>query len=222
DYTEFKFPSSGYKLAYKMVQLIAFAGNAGVGKTALMVRFTKGTFQERLCTVGICNETKILSIDDSSRVQLEIWDTAGQERFRTITQSYYRRATGLILLYDITKYESLTGLTHWIDDVKSYALADVLMILVGAKQDLAAEKREVTEEQARKFASNYPEIVDVVETSAKNSVNIETVFITLSRALKNKYEKKAQPQSPTFPNTIDNQPKPSLFASLCSVNRCCN
>jgi hypothetical protein len=41
------------------------------------------------------------------------------------------------------------------------------MILVGAKQDLAAEKREVTEEQARKFASNYPEIVDVVETSAK-------------------------------------------------------
>ncbi|CAB3996571.1 Hypothetical predicted protein, partial [Paramuricea clavata] len=66
------------------------------------------------------------------------------------------------------------------------------------------------------------DIVDVVETSAKNSVNIETVFITLSRALKNKYEKKAQPRSPTFPNTIDNQPKPSLFASLCSVNRCCN
>jgi GTPase SAR1 family protein len=51
---------------------IAFAGNAGVGKTALMVRFTKGTFQERLCTVGICNETKILSIDDSSRVQVRI------------------------------------------------------------------------------------------------------------------------------------------------------
>ena len=41
------------------------------------------------------------------------------------------------------------------------------MILVGAKQDLASEKREVTEEQARNFAENYSEIVDVIETSAK-------------------------------------------------------
>lgn len=49
---------------------IAFAGNAGVGKTALMVRFTKGTFSERLCTVGICSDTKILSIDDESRVKV--------------------------------------------------------------------------------------------------------------------------------------------------------
>ena len=54
---------------------IAFAGNAGVGKTALMVRFTKGTFQERLCTVGICSDTKIVSIDDDSRVQVCKFDT---------------------------------------------------------------------------------------------------------------------------------------------------
>ena len=103
----------------------------------------------------------------SFQFQLEIWDTAGQERFRTITQSYYRNANGLILLYDITKSESLTGLGGWIDDVKRYAAPDILMILVGAKQDLAAEKREVTEEQARTFALHHPEIIDVVETSAK-------------------------------------------------------
>ncbi len=72
-----------------------------------------------------------------------------------------------MLLYDITKYESLTGLTQWIEDVKRYASPQVMMVLVGAKQDLAAEKREVTVEQARNFASHYPEIVGVVETSAK-------------------------------------------------------
>ena len=98
--------------------------------------------------------------------QLEIWDTAGQERFRTITQSYYRNANGLMLLYDITKYESLMGLTQWIEDVKRYAASDILMVLVGAKQDLAS-RREITMEQAKNFASHYPEIVDVFETSAK-------------------------------------------------------
>lgn len=28
---------------------------------------------------------------------MQIWDTAGQERFRTITQSYYRSANGVII-----------------------------------------------------------------------------------------------------------------------------
>lgn len=30
-------------------------------------------------------------------VQIQLWDTAGQERFRTITQSYYRSANGVII-----------------------------------------------------------------------------------------------------------------------------
>ena len=104
----------------------------------------------------------------SFKLQLEIWDTAGQERFRTITQSYYRNTNGVVLLYDITKYDSLMGLTQWIEDVKRYAAADTLMVLVGAKQDLATrEHREVTMEQAKNFALHYPEIVGVIETSAK-------------------------------------------------------
>lgn len=42
----------------------------------------------------------MLPTDDDSRAtirQLQIWDTAGQERFRTITQSYYRSANGVLI-----------------------------------------------------------------------------------------------------------------------------
>ena len=53
--------------------------------------------------------------------QLQIWDTAGQERFRTITQSYYRGAHGVILTYDITNAETFNHITQWLDDVKRYA-----------------------------------------------------------------------------------------------------
>ena len=52
--------------------------------------------------------------------QLQIWDTAGQERFRTITQSYYRSAHGVIVVYDITNEESFEHITHWLEDVKKY------------------------------------------------------------------------------------------------------
>lgn len=64
-------------------------------------------------------------------MQLQIWDTAGQERFRTITQSYYRSANGVILAYDITKKSSFDSLPRWLDDVKRYAGASILQILVG-------------------------------------------------------------------------------------------
>lgn len=54
-------------------------------------------------------------------VQLQIWDTAGQERFRTITQSYYRGAHGVIIAYDITKSDSFQSVPRWVEDVKRYA-----------------------------------------------------------------------------------------------------
>lgn len=36
-----------------------------------------------------------------SRVKLQVWDTAGQQRFKTITQTYYRGAMGIILTYAV-------------------------------------------------------------------------------------------------------------------------
>lgn len=63
--------------------------------------------------------------------QLQIWDTAGQERFRTITQSYYRSANGVILAYDITQHDTFAALPRWYDDVRKYAGDDALILLIG-------------------------------------------------------------------------------------------
>jgi Ras-related protein Rab-43 len=64
-------------------------------------------------------------------LQLQIWDTAGQERFRTITQSYYRSANGVIMAYDITKRTSFESIPRWLDDVKRYAGPSIVQILIG-------------------------------------------------------------------------------------------
>lgn len=80
---------------------VRLLGNAGVGKTCLVRRFTQGLFPPgQGATIGVDFMIKTVEVD-GERIKLQLWDTAGQERFRSITQSYYRSAHALILVYDI-------------------------------------------------------------------------------------------------------------------------
>ena len=86
----------------------------------------------RTLVVGKVHESFQLSLD-GKRVKLQIWDTGGQERFRTITQSYYRSANGIVLCYDITCRQSFNSLQRWIDDVSKFAAPNVAKLLVGER-----------------------------------------------------------------------------------------
>lgn len=44
-------------------------------------------------------------------------DTAGQERYQTITKQYYRRAQGVIFVYDVTDKLSFKHIAKWVSDV---------------------------------------------------------------------------------------------------------
>jgi len=95
---------------YKFLFKIVLVGNAGVGKTCLVRRFTQGVFPGgQGATIGVDFMIKTLTVN-GIRVKLQIWDTAGQERFRSITQSYYRSAHSLILVYDISSQPSFDAL----------------------------------------------------------------------------------------------------------------
>lgn len=67
---------------------------------------------------------------------MQIWDTAGQERFRSITQSYYRSAHALILVYDISCQPTFDCLPDWLREIEEYASNKVLRILVGKQKDI--------------------------------------------------------------------------------------
>uniref|UniRef100_A0A8C2RNU4 Pre-mRNA-splicing factor ISY1 homolog n=1 Tax=Capra hircus TaxID=9925 RepID=A0A8C2RNU4_CAPHI len=112
---------------------------------------------------------------------LQIWDTAGQERFRTITQSYYRSANGAILAYDITKRDSFLSVPRWIEDVRKYAGSSIVQLLIGNKSDLG-ELREVPLAEAQGLAEHY-DILCAIETSAKDSSNVEEAFVRVATEL---------------------------------------
>ena len=78
---------AGHDLEAKIVVL----GSQGVGKTSLVHRYVKNAFANTTSTVGASFLTKkVVDIDTSTVVRLQIWDTAGQERYRSISKLYYR------------------------------------------------------------------------------------------------------------------------------------
>ncbi len=128
----------------------------------------------------------------SYSLQLQIWDTAGQERFRTITQSYYRSADAIVLVYDIGCATSFRNLPEWLSEVERYAGSSVHRILIGNKCDRM--DREIQSELGKQFATEND--MPFLETSAKNSDNIDELFLQLANSLRSSHaDKKLKPQS---------------------------
>jgi Ras-related protein Rab-11A len=65
-----------YEYLFKLVLI----GDSGVGKSNLLLRFTRNEFNlESKSTIGVEFATKSLNIDGKV-IKAQIWDTAGQER----------------------------------------------------------------------------------------------------------------------------------------------
>uniref|UniRef100_A0A1A9W553 Ras-related protein Rab-43 n=1 Tax=Glossina brevipalpis TaxID=37001 RepID=A0A1A9W553_9MUSC len=166
---------------------IVLIGDAGTGKTCIVERFKTGNFIERHGnTIGVDFSMKTINVE-GKLVKLQIWDTAGQERFRTITQSYYRSANGVIIVYDVTRRDTFANLQKWIEEVRHYTASNVMLILVGNKSDLE-EEREVDFDEAQQMCQYIPEVLFVIETSAKENLNVDDAFVTLATELKRRVD----------------------------------
>lgn len=79
-------------------------------------------------------------------MKLQIWDTAGQERYRTITETYYKGASGIILTYSISDRSSFDNLNAWIHQITEKAPPGIPKIIFANKKDLENTARVVTTE----------------------------------------------------------------------------
>ena len=97
--------------------------------------------------------------------------------------SYYKGAHGIIVAYDITDRESFTSVQNWMNEVEKHASENISRILVGNKCDLESA-RAVSKEEGQELADHYN--IRFLETSAKDSKNVEQAFILMTREIKNK------------------------------------
>ena len=155
---------------------LVFIGDPGVGKTCIISRFLKGTFDaDQITTVGASYASKTIKISETNEsLTLDIWDTAGQEKYRSLTRIFFQGAKLAILVYDITRKDSFENLKNvWLKELKDHADKNVVLGVAGNKSDLY-EKEEVPEQEAREFAKSIGAIFCL--TSAQSNSGIEELF----------------------------------------------
>eukprot|EP01101_Sappina_pedata_P010993 TRINITY_DN70_c0_g1_i1.p2 TRINITY_DN70_c0_g1~~TRINITY_DN70_c0_g1_i1.p2 ORF type:complete len:221 (-),score=91.35 TRINITY_DN70_c0_g1_i1:105-767(-) len=172
-------------MSYSYLFKYIIIGDTGVGKSCLLLQFTDKRFHPvHDLTIGVEFGARMINISDQ-KIKLQIWDTAGQESFRSITRSYYRGAAGALLVYDITRRETFSHLTSWLEDARQHASSEMVILLIGNKNDLES-KRAVSYEEGAQFARENDLIF--LETSAKTSANVEEAFLTTAKKIYQKIE----------------------------------
>ncbi|XP_055872492.1 uncharacterized protein LOC106064106 isoform X3 [Biomphalaria glabrata] len=161
---------------------VIIIGPENVGKTCFLQRFATKSFTETyLATIGVDFSVSTIQSADGQPIKLQIWDTAGQERFRTITNSYFRGAHGIIVMYDVQNKDTFQQLPYWLDTVERFASSERSLIIVGHKADAENSKRQVSLEEAKTFAEVKGIFFE--EASSKNDLNVSPIFHKLTEMM---------------------------------------
>jgi len=161
---------------FKLVLL----GQAGVGKSNLVLRFVKGEFLDNNeSTIGAAFLTQTVALSDGSMVKFEIWDTAGQERFNSLAPMYYRGAQAALVVYDITNENSFSRAKTWVRELEGQG-GKMVIALVGNKSDLESSRR-VSAEEGQGYAEEKGLLF--METSAKTAQNVAEIFESIAKTL---------------------------------------
>ncbi|XP_066446602.1 EF-hand calcium-binding domain-containing protein 4B isoform X2 [Eleutherodactylus coqui] len=157
---------------------IVVVGNSSVGKTSFLRRFCEGSFYPGTsATVGIDYSVKTLTVENC-QVALQLWDTAGQERYRSITKQFFRKADGVIIMYDITSKDTFTGVRQWLTSVEEGAGENIPILMLGNKTDIEKE-REVPCGLGEHLAKDYNLIF--YECSASSGHNVKESILHLAK-----------------------------------------
>ncbi|MFX0170356.1 MAG: Rab family GTPase [Candidatus Hodarchaeota archaeon] len=175
---------------------VCLLGDGAVGKTALRERYLGKQFSSGyVMTIGAdfaVKKTKITTEDGEKEVKFQIWDLAGQPRFNSVRELYYKGSHGGLLVFDITRRDSFTNLSAWVDELyKNSGRGKMPIAVLGNKVDLRDEAEDcVTSEQVQEFIEDlkkehgYSFDIPYLETSAKSGENVDESFSILAQNIR--------------------------------------
>lgn len=155
---------------------VVLIGESGVGKTAIISRFIRDSFEEgqEVSTMASYISKEIFIEEFNVKLKLDIWDTAGQEKYRSLTKFFYKDAAVAILVYDVTREETFKELSdYWTKQLIDCGSEKLIVGIAGNKCDLINEEA-VSEAKVKDLASNINATFQL--TSAKTNTGIDTLF----------------------------------------------
>lgn len=154
---------------------VGLLGAFAVGKTSLVQRFVRGLFSDKyLTTLGVKIDKKSLQVNNQD-VELIVWDLGGEDEFMKVRLSYLRGASGIFLVVDGTRAETLDtalALQKKVED----EIGRIPFSLLINKADLASEW-DIDKTRIDRLAQRG---WTVLETSAKTSQGVEEAFQLLA------------------------------------------
>ena len=166
---------------------LVVVGDGAVGKTCLLVVYTKGEFPSEYIPTVFDNYTAKVKINDVT-YPVQLWDTAGQEELENIRTLSYQGTSVFLLCFSVTTPTTFDNLTTvWIPEIKRYCTEkNIKIMLVGTKTDLrndentlkalqAEGKSPITREQGEAKAREIGAI-GYAECSAVKNDGVKEVF----------------------------------------------
>ncbi|TXT65076.1 MAG: Small GTP-binding domain protein [Promethearchaeota archaeon] len=164
----------------KFILKLLTAGEGGVGKTTLLHRYVEGKFsQSTKMTIGVEFFLKEVEVD-GQQCTLQLWDFGGQERFRFLLESYVLGAKGALLMFDLTRIQTLENLEQWVNIVRK-GDPNLPILFVGTKLDLEDEIM-VQDDYAKSFLEEL-NLFDYIKISSKTGHNVQESFELLTKRI---------------------------------------
>jgi small GTP-binding protein len=163
---------------------VVLLGEASVGKTSLLRRFTENIFDEAYkATIGTTFATKDVAITDENGektdVRLVTWDMGGQATYKELRRQFMKGAVAAIIVYDVTRPETFMAMNNWFESFREVAPRAVTVIAAN-KVDLKEERMVPVEPGIMLrdwFQAQY------YETSAKTGKAVTDVFAKVAELL---------------------------------------
>ena len=166
-------------------------GDGGVGKTSIMRRYYEDKFSPLSQSTHTANFFEKEFIINEKKIILELWDTAGQEEYRSLTKVFVKNSKIILLIYDVTSFESFNSLNFWYDFIQKEIGKEIILGLAGNKTDLIFENgydEEVSPEKGREYAQKIGASFALI-SAKESSKEINALFDDLlARYLNNKDE----------------------------------
>ena len=161
---------------------LVLCGDGAVGKTTLLYRYIRGQFHsDTKMTLGVDFMLKEVK-KGNHELSLQIWDFAGQEHFRHLLQRYALGAQGAIIMFDLTRINTLKNLDEWVSICRKFG-PELPIVLLGGKLDLV-ENVKVEDDYVLGLKEKF-NFIDYIKISSKTGENISVAFdILLDEILK--------------------------------------